>query len=163
MEHADLRKLFEQYPVLGALSDRREAVWENPGTRPFEEVRGTLPLKRADVDDAEARLLRFAPFIEACFPETAESRGIIESPLREIPEMRLFLNENFGAGIAGRLYLKMDSHLPISGSVKARGGIYEVLKHTPHHLSRVEEGHQNHHEAIPMTSRWRHRHLAEQK
>ena len=137
MERADLRKLFEQYPVLGALSDRREAVWENPGTRPFEEVRGTLPLKRADVDDAEARLLRFAPFMEACFPETAESRGIIESPLREIPEMRLFLNESFGAGIAGRLYLKMDSHLPISGSVKARGGIYEVLKHTED-LARTE-------------------------
>ena len=130
METHDLIALLKRFPVVKALSDRKEAVWENPGTRPFEEVRETLPIKRADVDDAEARLQRFAPFIEACFPETAESRGIIESPLREIPEMRLYLNESFGAGITGRLYLKMDSHLPISGSVKARGGIYEVLKHT---------------------------------
>ena len=44
--------------------------------------------------------------------------------------MKDFLNESYNAGVTGRLMLKQDSHLAVSGSVKARGGIYEVLKHT---------------------------------
>ena len=43
--------------------------------------------------------------------------------------MKKALEETYDAEIPGRLLLKMDSHLPIAGSVKARGGIYEVLKH----------------------------------
>ncbi len=64
------------------------------------------------------------------FPETAESSGIIESELREAAAMKERLSGKYGAKIEGRLFVKMDGDLPIAGSIKARGGIYEVLKHT---------------------------------
>lgn len=81
-----------------------------------------------DIDEAELRLIRFAPYIERVFPEIKAQKGIIESPLVEIPKMKDYI-ESKGDKIYGDLFLKCDSHLPISGSVKARGGIYEVLKY----------------------------------
>ena len=90
MNASELKKLLQNIPAVRRLAAREETVWENPGIRPFAEAESNLPLSSADIDDAEQRLLRFAPFIEQRFPETAPSRGIIESPLREIPGMRLF-------------------------------------------------------------------------
>ena len=120
----------EQLRALTSAADdllaARETLWINPGVRSMGEVRDRLPLTRADIEDAEARLARFAPFIARRFPETAPSGGLIESPLTEIPQMKRFLNDTCGADFPGRLFLKEDSRLPIS--VKARGGIYEVLK-----------------------------------
>jgi len=116
-------------PELGRVAAGEETVWFNPGLRPFAEAKDTLPVTVRDIDDAEARLDRFAPFLRKRFPETAPLGGRIESPLSVIPEMRRRLCEAFGADIRGRLLLKRDSDLPIAGSVKARGGIYEVLKH----------------------------------
>lgn len=106
---------------------RHESAWMNPNVGSADAALAALPLTRTDVDDAEARLERFAPFIKKVFPETAADRGLIESPLTEIEHMRAWLNENEGAQLAGKLFLKRDSDLPVAGSVKALG--YRVTVH----------------------------------
>ena len=105
---------------LNKLENCEELFWTNPGYVSCGDGGQPNGEEIVSIDDAEARLLRFAPFIRRMFPEVTD--GIIESPLTEIPGVAEDM------GIKGRLFLKQDSHLPISGSVKARGGIYEVLK-----------------------------------
>ncbi len=106
----------------------KETAWLNPGLRPTGDALAACPVTLADVLDAEARLHRFADYICIAFPETEAAGGIIESPLRDIPQMKQALEQEYQVVLPGKLLLKMDSHLPISGSIKARGGIYEVLK-----------------------------------
>lgn len=125
------QKYMEANPTIQAVADKKETVWINPDYLPFAVTDGLCQLVVSDDDiaDAEARLARFAPFIQRCFPETESTGGLIESPLADIPKMQKALEETYSCEIPGRLMLKMDSHLAIAGSVKARGGIYEVLKH----------------------------------
>ena len=122
-------KLIEQDATLKEIAEQKETLWVNPKFLPFEMTDAVcqLVVSDADIADAEARLERFAPFIRKCFPETECTNGIIESPLKPIPEMQKGLIEATGSPISGNLFLKMDSHLAVAGSVKARGGIYEVL------------------------------------
>lgn len=118
----------KEIPLLGDMRAEKEVLWTNPAQSPFAESKDALPLGMADVEDAAGRLSRFAPYIASAFPETAGAGGRIESPLCEIAHMAAAMEREGGTALGGRLFLKMDSHLPISGSIKARGGIYEVLK-----------------------------------
>src|SRR5699024_737320 len=68
------------------------------------------------------------PYFKVAFPEMAVTNGILTSPLLQIPKMQNSLNRN-GKSISGKLFLKCDNALPIAGSIKARGGFYEVLLH----------------------------------
>ena len=126
----NLQELEVKFPIVRDLAQEKEVAWINPDKTSMEEARKAMELSMKDVDDAEARLERFAPFIMKCFPETKARNGIIESVLTPIPKMQKKINEKYYSDLKGKLLLKQDSHLAIAGSVKARGGIYEVLKHT---------------------------------
>lgn len=119
---------YMEMPLVKKVAGQEQIGWVNPLLKPYEEVK--LAVTMGDIEEAEARLKRFAPFIMKCFPETIEREGLIESNLVPVPKMKACLNESYEGNIRGTLLLKQDSHLAIAGSVKARGGIYEVLKHT---------------------------------
>jgi D-serine dehydratase len=115
--------LNEKYPLINEMQQGKEVFWINPKLE--ESPSGEIT--SSDIEDASQRLKRFAPYLAKVFPETAANGGIIESDLKEIPQMKEALQKNSANELQGRLLLKCDSHLPISGSIKARGGIYEVL------------------------------------
>ncbi len=111
-----IRKIKELQPI----------IWDNPLKKSAKEVLEGFSLKFEDIEDAENRLQRFAPLLYKYFPETED--GIIESPFVELPAMKTALEHTYSKKIKGRLYGKCDNQLKIAGSIKARGGIYEVLK-----------------------------------
>ena len=121
----DAKKYIDRDPAIKLVADKVETAWINPYFLPFSATDAVcqLVVSDADIEDARDRLQRFEPFIEKCFPETEESHGIIESPIAEIPNMQKELEKVYSCSIPGRLLLKLDSHLAIAGSIKARGGI----------------------------------------
>lgn len=121
-----LNTWFHQFPLLKKIVSLEPVVWLNPNHLSKKQM-DSLPVTRDDMDEAAALWDRFAPYIALAFPETRETNGIVESPLRLIGTMKNELNSRYDAQIEGELFLKCDNELPIAGSIKARGGVYEVL------------------------------------
>ena len=93
--------------------------WQAP------EKEGLLsPFTMNDLEKARAFMESFRPFLLEVFPETKATEGRIISELRALPQMEKVLEIP-----KGKLYAKFDNMLPVAGSIKARGGFYEVLHH----------------------------------
>ena len=128
-----LKEWIIQYPILKDLMDYREVSWENGKISGAKDAVSKLDISIRDMKEAEERLRRFAPLIARLFPEAPQcegfEKGIIESELIAVEKMKEALCKHYGRGFEGVLFQKCDSELPIAGSIKARGGIYEVLYH----------------------------------
>ncbi|WP_447741717.1 D-serine ammonia-lyase [Pseudomonas laurentiana] len=119
----------QSHPVIADLVALNETTWFNPNIAQATEALNDVGLTAADVRTASERLQRFAPYLAKVFPDTAAAGGIIESPIAPLEHLRQLLITEGALQNVGDLWLKADSDLPISGSIKARGGIHEVLKH----------------------------------
>lgn len=124
----DKQQLDMRFPLISNMQNKEEIIWFNPNKIKSADALKNISVTAKMVQDASDRLDRFASYLRIAFPETAKAKGIIESPLVKIPTMESALKEFFQTELGGELLLKCDNALPISGSIKARGGIYEVLK-----------------------------------
>ena len=111
------------------LQARQPLLWLNPALAPAKralaDIAATHAIGLADIEAADALLRRWGLALVRVFPELAASGGVIESPLIELADARPIT----GVEVKGRSLIKADHALPVAGSIKARGGIYEVLAH----------------------------------
>lgn len=124
----NIEQLLHKFPLLNNMRQYEAIDWINPE---FGE-KAEIPFTQAEVFDVADRFKRFAPYLATVFPETQKTNGQLISPLIKIDKMQSRLAGLNDAEIPGNVYLKADSMLPISGSIKSRGGIYEVLKFAEH-------------------------------
>lgn len=120
------QKLMDEFKLLNDKVMLKPILWINSKK---QQALPTQGFSVEEVKEAEERLNRFSSYIRVAFPETDKSQGIIESAIKEVSLMKGLLEEKENIEVPGKFILKCDHSLPISGSIKARGGIYEVLKY----------------------------------
>lgn len=113
--------LLEPTELLAKLQSREPLLWLNP------HLGQPLPVDApliGRIRSAQARFERCAPLLALLFPELESSAGRIESQLMPADELQQCLG-----GRQGKWFIKRDDELPIAGSIKARGGLHEILSH----------------------------------
>ncbi len=77
MENAKMNSLIAQYPLVKDLVALKETTGLILGTTSLAEGLPYVGLTEQDVQDAHARLSRFAPYLAKAFPETAATGGLL--------------------------------------------------------------------------------------
>lgn len=107
-----------------AVLDAVPCVWRNPHRQDAAAAFQATELARDLADRAALNWQDLAPLIAEIFPDTGPD-GRIDSPFEPLPQdVRKAL-----AGSDVSIWVKEDHKLPITGTIKARGGIYEVLRY----------------------------------
>lgn len=110
------------------LRNAQPALWINTARQTLPAAALPTLGKSISLDDtkaAAARLARFAGLLAEVFPELLAADGMVESPLLPAAALQPALGM---ADNQGRLFIKADHSLPVAGSIKARGGMHEVLE-----------------------------------
>lgn len=106
-------RIYNKENALKKVLRKEEIFWINKPQKNLEKIFFDFEIQFKDIIAADNDMLRFSNLIKKIFPETLN--GIIESNL-----LRSRVNNN--------LFFKCDNELPVAGSIKARGGFYEILK-----------------------------------
>ena len=115
--------------MLTTLKSQSSVFWINPNLRETTiKTPHFLALSLEQVHAAKALMARFEPLLEILFPEL-EKKPRIMSSITTIETFQNSIITFVGGKIPGKWAIKNDHELPISGSVKARGGMYALLKH----------------------------------
>ncbi|MFO7882287.1 MAG: pyridoxal-phosphate dependent enzyme [Kosmotogaceae bacterium] len=112
--------------VIKKIKECSETFWKNDKALddPSDYLKNQK-LQYKDIIEAEDRWIRFSPLLKKLFPEI--EKGTIESEIKYANRLKDFLEKKVKQKIMGNLLFKCDNKLPITGSIKSRGGIYEVL------------------------------------
>jgi len=111
-DHATLQKERGQ-KALAQILDGQPAAWLRPAGG---QAINKTPISPEEIVEAELRLDRFRPVLAALFPDGGWD-GRVSSSLIDFPNQAGF----------PPILVKADHALPMTGSVKARGGVYELL------------------------------------
>jgi D-serine dehydratase len=111
------------------LRNAQPVLWANRGRQAHPAPELSALGKRislVDTQSAADRMARFAGLLAHIFPELQATEGVVESPLLSAAALQPLLGMAPGQG---RLLVKADHGLPVAGSIKARGGMHEVLEY----------------------------------